>query len=184
MERPLDQDHEVTPAAVAQPGNGIEFEAGQRIADLLVKAGHITAEQLRYATRVQSKLSTARTLISVLQELHFVTAELVQDTLRANALSVPLGALLVELGYLHELDLKTALALQAEKPGRKLGQILIEAHLIKEETLSTCCHFSSVSNTCPRPHSVPIPSSFALRQWFGSAKESAFLLSGGTVRSW
>jgi type IV pilus assembly protein PilB len=168
MEHSLNQDQKATPAAVAQSGNGTESGAGQRIADLLVKAGHITAEQLQYATRVQSKLPTARTLISILQELHFVTAELVRDTLRANALSVPLGALLVELGYLHESDLKTALALQAEKPGRKLGQILIEAHLIKEDDLVDVLSFQLGFEHLSPPAFRPDPEFFRLAPviWF------------------
>ena len=99
----------------------------RHIAELLVREGQISADQLNYALRICDKLHSSRTLVSVLQELHFITADKLRATLNANALSVPLGALLVELGYLRSSDLKTALALQAEKPGRrKLGQILTE----------------------------------------------------------
>jgi type IV pilus assembly protein PilB len=109
--------------------------ATEIIAELLVKERVITSDQLKHARRVRSKLPWPRTLISVLQELHYATADEVRNTLQARGLSVPLGSLLLELGYLRESDLRTALLAQSEKPGKKLGNILVESHLLPEEKL-------------------------------------------------
>jgi type IV pilus assembly protein PilB len=109
--------------------------ATEIISELLVKEGIITADQLKHARRIQIKLPGQRTLISVLQELRYVTAEQVRTTLRARRLSISLGSLLIELGYLREQDLRTALMVQAEKPGKKLGQILLESHVLQEDKL-------------------------------------------------
>ncbi len=48
---------------------------------------------------------------------------------------MPLGALLVELGYLKETDLRLALALQKEHPGARIGALLVENHFIGEDRL-------------------------------------------------
>jgi type IV pilus assembly protein PilB len=109
--------------------------ATEIISELLVKEGVITADQLKHGRRIRSKLSGQRTLISVLQELRYVTDEEVRNTLRTRRLSIPLGSLLIELGYLREQELRTALMAQAEKPGKKLGQILLESHMLQEDKL-------------------------------------------------
>lgn len=124
---------------VASPGvassDGTTRDKGEHIAKLLVQQGRISREQLRYAQRIRGKLSTPRTLIGILQELHFVSPDEVRAMLRANRVDLPLGSLLVELGYLSAADLKMALSLQAEKPGTKLGRIFIEYHLLTEDDL-------------------------------------------------
>lgn len=122
-------------AAKCEP-SGPAPSAGSRIADLLVQVGVITADQLRYALRIQAKLPTQRTLVSVLEELRFSTEEQVRQVLRAHNVSVPLGALLVELGHLREADLKTALAFKKEQANVKLGQILVDNHFISEDALA------------------------------------------------
>jgi type IV pilus assembly protein PilB len=115
--------------------------AGEIIASLLVRTGNIKADQLRYAQRIRSKLQTPKTLIAVLQELHFVKPDEVREALRSNILEIPLGALLVELGYLRETDLEMALSLQKEKPNTKLGRILMDNHLLSEEDLIEALSF-------------------------------------------
>jgi len=112
-----------------------ESSAGNRIGELLVQEGYITSEQLRYALRIQTKLASRKTLTAILQELHFVTAESIRTMLRSCAVKIPLGALLVELGCIRESDLQMALAMQAEKPGTRLGQILVEGQIIAEDEL-------------------------------------------------
>ena len=118
-----------------QAGKG-KFGAKQcEIAKLLVKAGLLTEKQLRYGQRVLSKLSTPRPLLSVLEELKYITSSQIRKTLQANPVSIPLGALLVELGYLSESDIKAALASQEEKKTSRLGEILIDLHFIAEDEL-------------------------------------------------
>ncbi len=136
---PVEGQEELAPAP--PPPGGNSRSAGETIAMLLVKKGLITEDQLRYAQRVRSKLQSARTLIGVLQELRFVKPEEVRTSLRANLVEIPLGALLVELGYLRETDLNMALSLQKEKPGTRLGRILLENHFITEVDLVEALSF-------------------------------------------
>jgi type IV pilus assembly protein PilB len=110
---------------------------GDEIARLLIKEGHLTPEQLAYAKRVRSKLATPKTLTSVLKELGFITNRQLQQTLRVNQVSMRIGALLVELGYMQEANLQTALNLQEQKKTpKKLGEILVESHYVEEQKLA------------------------------------------------
>ncbi len=81
---------------------------------LLVKEGLVTADQLAYARRVQAKLSSNKTFIDTIQDLGYITDEQIRSTLSKNHLSIRIGALLVELGYIRESDLTAALNLQKE----------------------------------------------------------------------
>jgi len=109
------------------------------IAKFLIEDGVLTEEQLAYAIRVRSKLSTEKPLLSILNEIGLISLERLEqqrNTLRKHRISVRIGALLVELGYLREQDLRAALALQRESGGgKKLGDILLENHFIEENKL-------------------------------------------------
>ncbi|KAB0672396.1 secretion system protein E [Oryzomonas sagensis] len=106
------------------------------ISALLLKDGVIDEQQLSYATRVRSKLSTPRTMMDTLLDLGYVTQEQLQNTLRSNQMNIRLGDLLVELGYLRETDLQQALGIQKEYQGKKrLGEILVERSFIEERRL-------------------------------------------------
>jgi type IV pilus assembly protein PilB len=108
---------------------------GEAIAAVLLRAGLLTPEQLKYARRVKSKLPAGNSMLSVLQDLHLITQEQVHQVLRENRLKIRLGALLVETGYLREDDLRAALAIQKERPGTKLGRILLDEHFLEEADL-------------------------------------------------
>lgn len=105
------------------------------IAGLLVKRGYITPERLRYAQRIQTKLSTPQSLLRVLEDLHYVTRDQIHQALEANEGPMPLGRLLVELEIIRESELKSALALQKAQPEVKLGQILVDNGFIDEKAL-------------------------------------------------
>ncbi|MBM3225900.1 MAG: secretion system protein E [Candidatus Tectomicrobia bacterium] len=112
------------------------------LATLLINEGHISAEQLAYARKVQAKMPTPATLIHVLQELQFITADQLRQTLRHNHVSVRLGDLLVELGYLRTADLEAALELQrTSQPKKRLGEVLIEEHFIEARRLAEVLAF-------------------------------------------
>jgi type IV pilus assembly protein PilB len=130
----LEHTENTSVTAHPEPGDSLG-EVGKQIAELLVRDGHVTDEQLKYAVRISSKVPSKKTLISILQDLHLITPEKLRSTLHANALSVPLGALLVELGYIREPDLESALTLQSQNPGKKLGEILTESNFIREDDL-------------------------------------------------
>ncbi len=119
----------------ADPAEGRDKPKFAAIADLLVKAGIITEKQVDYGNRVLAKLATPQTLLSALEELKYVTGSQIREVLRANPVSLPLGTMLVELGYIDEADLKTALANQEERGGGRLGEILVDLHLISEDEL-------------------------------------------------
>ena len=105
------------------------------ISKLLIKSGMLTEEQLRYAQRVHAKLSSQRSLLSILEELQYVSKEQVQDALRAGPVAVPLGSLLVELGYISEADLSMVLDSQKEHRSAKFGQLVVDLNLIDENDL-------------------------------------------------
>ncbi len=123
---------EVRTVPGAAPPPGI---TSTTIGELLVRCGLITPDQLAYAQRIKGKLTGTRTLLAVLEELRFVSADQVREALQANRISVPLGGLLVELGYIRESELEMALALHAERPGSRLGSIIVESRLLSEEDL-------------------------------------------------
>ena len=97
--------------------------------------GFLTAKQLRYAQRVQSKLATPKALLRVLQDLRYVSRDQIQQALRANKIENPLGDLLLELGVIRASELESALAFQKARAGAKLGEILIERRFLEEKTL-------------------------------------------------
>jgi type IV pilus assembly protein PilB len=111
-------------------------DSGLEIAKFLVEDGVLTEEQLAYALRVRAKLTTERPLLSILNDLGLVSQEQQRTTLRKHRISIRIGDLLVELGYLRDQDLRAALALQRESGGeKKLGDILLENHFIDENKL-------------------------------------------------
>ncbi len=110
-----------------------ELDSGSEIAALLVKEGHLSPQDLLYAKRVKSKLSSPKTLTSVLQELGFISKEGLRDALLKNMVSVRIGDLLVELGHLKPADLQTALGIQKESNGAtRLGEVLVDNRFIDE----------------------------------------------------
>jgi type IV pilus assembly protein PilB len=125
------------------PGDATAPVAGREppsieIVRLLKKEGHLSETQIRHAQRVQAKLETPQSLLKILQDLGLVTLEQIRKTLQGNRLSMRIGTLLVELGYLSESDLRTALAQQKSggENQKKLGEILVESHFISEQKLT------------------------------------------------
>lgn len=106
------------------------------IPPLLVHEQIINHEQLAYAVRVHSKLTTPQTMLDTLLELGLITREQLQATLRKYRLNVRLGDLLVELGYLRDTDLSQALAIQKQSDGQhRLGEVLVDNGFIDERKL-------------------------------------------------
>lgn len=117
-------------------------DSGSKIAALFVAAGYLTPQQLTYAKRVRGKLSSPKTLIAVLQELGYITMEQLRETLQKNIISVKIGDLLVELGYIKPADLQAALGIQKESQGtKKLGEVLVDSRFIEELTFAQALSF-------------------------------------------
>ncbi|ORJ57120.1 secretion system protein E [Geothermobacter hydrogeniphilus] len=107
--------------------------SGEVLADFLVRHGLLTIPQLHYARRVQGKLATPKTLLQVLQDLDYIQESKLRRALQQDRVGIRIGDLLVELGYLRQKDLQTALARQKESGGsRRLGEILVADHFIDE----------------------------------------------------
>ena len=107
-----------------------------QITAILMKKGQLTEKQLAYALRIQSKLETPRPLLDVLKELDYVTDDRITRAIRENFSSFRIGDLLVELGHINELQLKTCLTAQAQEGSkRKLGELLVAHNFIREQKL-------------------------------------------------
>lgn len=106
------------------------------IYEMLIGKGYLDEQKLKYAKRVHAKLASNKTLTQVLQELKYITAEQLRDTLSESKVNLKLGALLVELGLIKDHDLKTAIGLQKESAVRKtIGEVLVEGGFIEERSL-------------------------------------------------
>jgi type IV pilus assembly protein PilB len=128
-EHPSMQVNTADPASSTQEHVGVIYE-------MLIKKGYLDEEKLRYAKRVQSKLTNDKTLTQVLQELKYVTPEQLQDTLSESKINLKIGALLVELGLITEDDLEKAIHKQEESVAKKtIGEVLIESGIIGEQDL-------------------------------------------------
>ncbi|MBA3009039.1 MAG: Flp pilus assembly complex ATPase component TadA [Proteobacteria bacterium] len=102
------------------------------IVSLLLKEGLLTKEKALYAMRVKSKLAPDKTLIDTLKDLKYINENQVKKVLRANHLSLRIGDLLVELGYLTREKLNAALNIQKTQKDKRIGQIIVENQFMSE----------------------------------------------------
>lgn len=115
------------------PAAGPRFS---EIVDMLLREGHVTDKQVAYAQRVQAKLETQSGLLDVLQELGYVSGDQVKQAIRENRLSIRIGSLLVELGYITEQALQNAFEIQREdKKKPKLGEVLVANNFLSQKQL-------------------------------------------------
>jgi type IV pilus assembly protein PilB len=127
--------HPQNPSTNQNPLSGTE-NGMNPIVDLLLQEKLVAPKQVEYATRVQTKLDTPRSLLEVLKDLKLIADDEIKKAVRDSRLPMCIGTILVELGYLKSHDLQRALNIQAdEKNSRKLGEILLEHHLIDEQVL-------------------------------------------------
>ena len=97
----------------------------------------LTVKQIEYAIRIQSKLENEKTLLEVLKELKYISDDDIKEVIRNHQIEMRLGDLLAELGYISAENLQVALRIQRdEKNGRKLGEILLDRHLITDDALA------------------------------------------------
>jgi len=128
--------HAAAPPLAAPPAAAPLVTAADRIVELLLNDNSISAEQLKHARRVRDKLESPHSLLKVLQELHFIAQDEIRTVIRAHPQALRLGEILVELEYLRDADLRSALAQQAATQGQKrLGEILVDNHYISEQKL-------------------------------------------------
>jgi type IV pilus assembly protein PilB len=121
--------------ATGQAGPSVPKRADGDVASILLNTKAITPAQASRTRRIQEKLPD-RSFLSIVRELGFTSEEQARKILHDHRLSVGLGSLLVELGYIKPADLESALEAQKRSPERKkLGEILIEQRFIDEQRL-------------------------------------------------
>lgn len=120
----------------SKPKNKEKTSDYGKIIALLTDVGLLTQTQVQYASRVQSKLRTKKTLLEIIKELNYLTEGQLRKVLRENPLSMHIGDFLVELGLITNRDLDLVLQLQKkETPKRKLGEVLVAHNIIEEHKL-------------------------------------------------
>ena len=104
------------------------------IISLLLASKALQEKDVQYAERIRSKLTVQQPLLNVLKDLKLISDDSVRDTIQNTQLTIRIGELLVELGYLTPDDLTAAFNIQKEsEQGLKLGEILIKYNFIDEK---------------------------------------------------
>lgn len=107
------------------------------IVSLLLKSEMVSEKQVKHAERIRQKLATPTSLVNVLKDLEFISDDLVRKAMMDTRLSIRIGELLVELGYLSDDDLTAAFNIQKEREkDLKLGEILIKYNFIEEKVFN------------------------------------------------
>ncbi len=107
------------------------------LARLLVGDGVITPDHLKKGQRVVAKLGRESTVLAVLKQMGVVTEEQICEVCKNHRFELPLGDLLMEMGYISRADLRVALKIQKSSNGsEKLGEILVKKRVIKEKDLA------------------------------------------------
>ncbi|WP_456416347.1 GspE/PulE family protein [Thiolapillus sp.] len=127
-------------SVLAQKKEHIEEElqdTGAQIGACMVKSGLLSEKDLRYALRVREKMGKDYPLTRVLQELGKLDDEKLRKVQNQSCLSLPLGAMLVELGHLRPQELRAALALLKEPAwkGKQLAELLVAQQMVPEHVL-------------------------------------------------
>ena len=127
--------HTINPFPGEGPVSGIECGLNP-IVDFLLQEKLLAPKQVEYATRVRTKLETPRPLLEVLKELKLIADDQIKKAVKDSRISMCIGNILVELGYIKPDDLQRALDIQAaDNNSRKIGEILLEHRLIDEQVL-------------------------------------------------
>ena len=104
------------------------------IVSCLVKKGAVSGKQVKHALRIKSKLASKVTLLDILVDLGYLTDTQIKETLRQESLSMKVGDLLLELGYITTEKLNAALSIQKKEKNKKIGEILIDQKFITEKS--------------------------------------------------
>ena len=112
-------------------------ESQMKIGELLVKEGHLTREQLEHALTKQKEQTVYKPLGAVCIDAGFLSRIDLTRILKKYKKNIYLGELFINLGLVTPYQITEALERQKES-GKKLGVILMEMGLIKEEDLVNC----------------------------------------------
>ncbi len=103
---------------------------------ILLEENVLSQKQALHAHRIRTKLGGNKTMLHIVLDLGYVTESQVWEAIRKHKVNMRIGTLLVELGLLRQNDLESAFAIQKkEGSGKKLGEILVSHHFIKQQKL-------------------------------------------------
>ncbi len=119
------------------PDQAASNDGEDALAKLLVADGVITQKDLEKGQRVVAKLGRESTVLAVLKQMGVVQEEQICEVCKNHRFELPLGDLLMEMGYISRAELRVALKLQkSSSKGEKLGEILVKKRVIKEKDLA------------------------------------------------
>ncbi len=117
--------------------DSISTPSSELVTPFLIKLGLLEAEQVTHAERVRGKLGQERSVLSVLLQSGTIEDTQVFEALREHRIKIPIGRLLIELGYVNRAQLRVALELQkTSENNERVGEILVRKRIITENQLS------------------------------------------------
>ncbi|MFK7954956.1 MAG: GspE/PulE family protein [Lysobacterales bacterium] len=125
------------PVKTKPSANSASNDGEDALAKLLVRDGVITKDELKKGQRVVAKLGRESTVLAVLKQMGVIDEEQICQVCKNHRFELPLGDLLMEMGYISRADLRVALKIQRSSKNReRLGEILVKKRVIKEKDLA------------------------------------------------
>ncbi|MBX2879959.1 MAG: Flp pilus assembly complex ATPase component TadA [Granulosicoccus sp.] len=124
-------------------GDVVAKDARSVLTRIFLQHKLISEEDLSRCDRIAGKLGADTTFVQLLKKMNLVEETDVLDAVRHHGFCLPYGTLLVELGYITEIELRQMLMVQHEEEFRqKLGELLIDRQLVKESDANRvlACH--------------------------------------------
>jgi type IV pilus assembly protein PilB len=112
----------------------------ERLERILVEEGLVSREQVARARRIRERLEEPRPLAELVVELGWVSRAQLEGALRRRRRELAIEDILVEKGVLSPERLDRAREALRRRPGRRLGEYLVETGQISErDYLEACC---------------------------------------------
>ena len=109
---------------------------GGVFARILLQEGIIGERELDKACRVQKRLGNNKLLSSILLELNLFSEDDHRRILRKHGKNFRFGDLECEMGHITLEQLLEAIAIMKRKPGKRIGEIMLEREFINERELA------------------------------------------------
>jgi len=132
---PRDAESSVPPENALEKQRRFFSRATEIISELLVKEGIVTADSSSMPGGFEAKLPGQRTLGQRNCKSFIILGLSRFGHFACPAFVGPVRLAADRIGLLREQDLRAALMMQVEKSREKLGQVLLESHVLQEEKL-------------------------------------------------
>lgn len=100
--------------------------------DFLLEEGCITPVQLERARKVHARLEVKKRLSEVLIQLGYIYEKQIREVMKKHKKHLRLGDFLLEMSFITEEALDTALKIQRKDGSKRLGEVLIEQGFIND----------------------------------------------------